>query len=397
LTVLTFGPGDETFSKFGHDALWVHDPRQPAKHRDLVFNYGTFRFDSPWLILDFLKGNLSYWLSVTTLERTVASYRATNRSVDAQELDLSGEQARALTDFLFENVKPENAHYRYDYYRDNCATRIRDALDRHLGGELRAASGAPAHLTYREHTRRLTVGSPLLFFALDLALGPLIDRPVSEWDEMFLPARVAAKLDQVESSRGRPLVRRRFSLFDADRPPPLADPPGFRWGWLFAGIGIGAALCALGLPPARWSRVSAAVGLGGIGALGGLLGLLLFVLWLLTDHEVTYWNANVLTCPVWGLGILALARDYARAAPRHLGLMMRLVAAAAASSLLALLLRVLLPHSQDNDPSLAFFLPQWVGATVAVWIRTGRPLPRWLGKNRSPRGHQSDAAEAGAP
>jgi uncharacterized protein DUF4105 len=376
--VLTFGPGDQVFSKFGHDALWVHDPRQPARHRDLVFNYGTFRFDSPWLILDFLKGRLNYWLSVTTLERTVASYRAQNRSVSAQELDLSDAQARSITDYLFENVKPENAYYRYDYYRDNCATRIRDVLDRHLDGALSAASRGAAPLTYRDHTRRLTVGSPLLFFALDLALGPLIDRPLSEWGEMFLPARVAAKLEQLDSPRGGPLVRRRFSLFDAERPPPLDGAPGFRWGWLGAGVAIGATLWASGRARARWARVSSAVGLGAVGFLGGFLGASLLVLWLLTDHEVTYWNANVLTCPVWALGIVALARDYARATPRHLSLMMRLVAAGAVSSCIALLLRAVLPYAQQNGPALAFFLPQWVGATMAVWMRTGRPLPRWL-------------------
>jgi uncharacterized protein DUF4105 len=382
LTVLTFGPGDETFSKFGHDALWVHDPRQPESRRDLVFNYGTFRFDSPWLILDFLQGRLSYWLSVTTLERTVASYRAANRSVSAQELDLSDAQARSITAFLFENVKPENSHYRYDYYRDNCATRIRDVLDRHLDGALSAASRGPAPLTYRDHTRRLTVGSPLLFFALDLALGPLIDRPVSEWGEMFLPSRVAAKLDQLESPRGGPLVRRRFSLFEAGRPPPLEGPPGFRWGWLGAGLAIGGALCVSGRARAGWARVSSAVGLGAVGLLGGFLGVLLLVLWLLTDHEATYWNANVLTCPVWGLGIVALARDYARTTPRRLSLMMRLVAAAALSSCVALLLRVALPYAQHDGPALAFFLPQWVGATVGVWMRAGWPLPRWLGARK---------------
>jgi uncharacterized protein DUF4105 len=379
LTVLTFGPGDETFSKFGHDALWIHDPRQPARRRDLVFNYGTFRFNSPWLILDFLEGRLSYWLSATTLERTVASYRSANRSVNAQELDLSDAQARSITDFLFENVKEENAHYRYDYYRDNCATRIRDVLDRHLDGALSAASRGPAAQTYRDHTRRLTVGSPLLFFALDLALGPLIDRPVSEWGEMFLPARLAAKLDQLDSPSGKPLVRRRFSLFEAERPPPLEAPPGFRWGWLLAGIAIGAALFASGRARARWARLSSAAGLGAVGLLGGFLGVLLLVLWLLTDHEVTYWNANVLTCPVWALGIVALARDYARARPRYLSLMMRLVAAAAVSSCVALLLRAALPYAQQDGPALAFFLPQWLGATLAVWVRAGRPLPRWLG------------------
>ncbi len=378
ISVLTFGPGDETFSKFGHDAIWVRDPRQPSQLRDLVFNYGTFRFDSPWLLLDFLKGKLRYWLSVSSLERTVAAYRAANRSVSAQELELSPEQARALAAFLHENVKPENAHYRYDYYRDNCATRIRDALDRQLGGQLRAESSGQAPLTYRDHTRRLTVGSPLLFFALDLALGPLIDRPITQWEEMFLPSRVEAKLDELEDPQGRPLVRQRRSLFEARRAPAPELPPGFGWGWLVLGTSLGASFYVLSRLRRRWSEASLAVSLGGLGLVTGILGALLLVLWLLTDHDVTYWNQNVLLCPLWALAMPLCARDFSRPSPRRASLMMRVIGACVVSATFALFLRILLPASQHTGPALAFFLPLWLGAGLAVWERVGRPAPRWL-------------------
>ncbi|HTV24497.1 MAG TPA: DUF4105 domain-containing protein [Polyangiaceae bacterium] len=383
ISVLTFGPGDQTFSKFGHDALWVHDPSRPPKQRDLVYNYGTFRFDSPWLILDFLKGRLQYWLSVSTLDRTLASYRAANRSVSAQELALSGAQFAAITAFLAENAKPENASYRYDYYRDNCATRIRDVIDQHLGGALKAASGSPAPLTYRDHTRRLTIGSPPLFFALDLALGPLIDRPISEWDEMFLPARVEAKLAQLKTEQGQPLVKRRITLFEAKRDPPLEEAPTFRWGWLIIGVAVGAALYVASRFEQRWARASLGLALGVSSFFVGLLGWLLLVLWLLTDHEVTYWNLNVLLCPFWAVAIPFLAPGFSRATPRHAGLMMRLVGAAAATSLLALVLRGVLPASQQMGPSLSLFVPLWLGACAAVWTRVGRPWPRWLPAARS--------------
>ncbi len=382
VSVLTFGPGDETFSKFGHDAIWIRDPREPPGRRDLVFNYGTFRFDSPWLILDFLKGRLSYWLSASSLERTLAAYRAANRSVSAQELAVDPETARAITAFLHENVKPDNAYYRYDYYRDNCATRIRDVLDRHLGSKLALISRGPAALTYREHTRRLTVEAPLLFFGLDLAMGPLIDQPVTEWEEMFLPARVEAKLAELSDEQGVPLVRRRTLLFQADRPPVLERAPGYRWGWLTLGVALGAALYGLSRPRRRWSDVALALGLGTVGTLVGILGLLLLVLWLLTDHDVAYWNQNVLLCPVWALAIPVLAVDFGRRAPRSAGLMMRLVAAAVISAMLALLLRILPPAGQETGPALSVFLPLWLGAGLAVWERCGRPLPRFFAAGR---------------
>jgi hypothetical protein len=392
ISVLTFGPGDETFSKFGHDAIWVRDPRQPPGKRDLVFNYGTFRFDSPWLIMDFLKGKLSYWLSVGSLERTLAAYRAANRSVSVQELALSPEQALAMTAFLHKNARPEEAYYRYDYYRDNCATRIRDVLDRHLDGKLAAASRGPANFTYREHTRRLTVDSPFLFFGLDLAMGPLIDRPITEWEQMFLPAHVAAKLANVTDAQGVPVVRESRTLFQAQREPIPDQALGFRWGWLAIGAALGTVLYALSRGRRRWCEVTLAALLGGLGGLVGVLGAMLLTLWLLTDHDVTYWNQNVLLCPIWALALPVLAIDFARATPRRSGLMMRLVGAAGLAAIVALLLRLLVPGNQSTDPALSVFFPLWLGAAAGVWERCGRPLPPFLALRTKARASGSAAS-----
>jgi hypothetical protein len=379
ISVITFGPGDETFSKFGHDALLVVDPRQPPERRELVFNYGTFRFDSPWLILDFLKGKLSYWLSAGTLSQTLAVYRRANRSVSVQELALPPEAARALTAFLYENVRPENAYYRYDYYRDNCATRIRDVLDRFLGGRLSAASHGPAHLTYREHTRRLTVAAPFLYLGLDLAMGPLIDQPVTEWDEMFLPARVAMKLDQLSDASGAPVVRRRYSLFEAQRPPEAQEAPGFRWGWLALGACLGVALYLLGRARGTAVRVAQALGLAVVGLLAGLLGSALLVLWFLTDHDVTYWNQNVLLVPMWALALPVLAFDLGRSRPRWPRLMMASMGLSLGTALLAFLL-LLSPLRQSTGPAVSLFLPIWLGAALGVWERLGRPAWSFLAR-----------------
>jgi hypothetical protein len=373
ISVITFGPGTETFAKFGHDAILVSDPRQPPSRREIVFNYGTFSFHSPWLILDFLKGRLSYWLSASSLEQTVAVYRRANRTVSVQELSLAPDRARALTAFLWENLKDANKYYRYDYYRDNCATRIRDALDRHLDGRLAAVSRSPAPLTYRDHTRRLTVGAPFLFFGLDLAMGPVIDQPLTDWEEMFLPSRVAAKLAEAKDDEGRPLVRRQYVLFEAKRPPEATGAPGYGWGWLVMGSCWGAALYVLGRLRGRAAGVAHSVALAGTGLFTGLLGAALLVLWLLTDHDVTYWNQNVLSCPAWALALTVLAFDLLRREPRHARLLMRLMAFIVGGALLALLLQVL-PLRQAAGPAVSLFLPLWLGAGLGVWERLGRPV-----------------------
>src|SRR5262249_32806873 len=153
-----------------------------------------------------------------------------------------------------------------------------------------------------------------------------------------LPSRVEAKLEQTTNADGSPLVRQRYVLFEATRPAEATVAPGFRWGWLALGVGLGAALYLAGKLRGLSGRVIPALGISAISLLAGLLGAALLVLWLLTDHDVTYWNQNVLLCPIWALALPVLAFDLARQRPRHSRLMMNLVSACVASAVLALLL-----------------------------------------------------------
>jgi len=104
VAVLTFGPGDHPFFKFGHNAILV----QTSEESGLVYNFGTFAFDSPALIPNFLRGRFKYWLSVSRMEDTFASYVSDNRTIEAQELDLTPVQKWALWQSLRENARPEN-------------------------------------------------------------------------------------------------------------------------------------------------------------------------------------------------------------------------------------------------------------------------------------------------
>jgi hypothetical protein len=108
ISVLTMGPGDHPFFKFGHNAILVHDA---ALQRDEVYNFGTFQFQSATLISDFMKGRLRYWLSVQSFGSTVAHYRSENRSLEAQELALSAAQKRLLVDRLRRNAEPDQRYY----------------------------------------------------------------------------------------------------------------------------------------------------------------------------------------------------------------------------------------------------------------------------------------------
>src|SRR5262249_20746978 len=161
---LTFGPGDHPSFKFGHNAILVRDA---AAGTERVYNSGTFKFDSPWLIPEFLRGRLTYWLSVSSLETTMAAYQRENRSIFAQELALPPDAKLTLKARLEENARPENRAYRYDYFLDNCSTRVRDALDRTTLGLVHASARGPGRLTLREQALRLTADYLPLYVALD--------------------------------------------------------------------------------------------------------------------------------------------------------------------------------------------------------------------------------------
>ena len=173
--ILTFGPGQHPFTRFGHNAIRIID-RSPGVGTDVVYNFGTFTFDSPRLIVDFLQGRLRYWLSRSSMAGTQALYRRENRDIEAQELDLSAAQKRALQSRLEVNARPENRDYRYDYFADNCSTRVRDALDAVLDGRLRAGAVGPGTMTLRAHALRMAADDLPLYTALLIVLGPRLAR-----------------------------------------------------------------------------------------------------------------------------------------------------------------------------------------------------------------------------
>lgn len=371
ISLLTMGPGDHPFTKFGHDALLVHDSQNG---RSSVYNYGTFAFDSPWLIVDFLQGRFAYWLSVSPLDRVLAQYAAVGRSVVAQELRLTPAERVRVAAFLAWNSRDANKYYKYDYYRDNCATRVRDVIDRATGGKLREAARAPARFTFRQHTLRLTADAPLLYLGLDLAMGDLIDQPITVWEEMFLPDRVEEAVRGVTvldagGTNEMPLVVSEVTLLADHRAPPRTAPPS--WTALLFGVGvaIGSVFLGLGALAARGgraARIALGASLGVLGLLAGTLGCLVGGLWAFTDHQVTYRNENVLQFAPWALVLVGLGVGVALGRPRFTALAGKLVTSAAAASALGLLMKALPTFDQRNGEIIALVLPIWVGAALAL-------------------------------
>jgi hypothetical protein len=297
--LLTFGWGDVSWERFGHNAIWIKDR---TRGTDMTYNWGMFDFNQPRFVWRFVTGDTRYWTEAFDLNTMLEAYKRENRSVLAQELNLTPAQRLSLQQFVQWNALPENKFYRYDYYRDNCSTRVRDAIDHALGGQLQTATTTRmTSTTYRWHTQRLMSGDLPLYTGITIALGHPTDKPISIWQEMFLPVRMANDLRSVKiaDSLGTqiPLVRSEMALFTAGRPPEPADAPFYFPLFIGVGIVVAAALIVLVRSAESGSSVAMfiATALATLWSLiAGVAGLALVFAWLFTKHYFMSRNTNLL-------------------------------------------------------------------------------------------------------
>ena len=364
--LLTFGMGDVVWERFGHNAIWIKDA---ARGTDLTYNWGMFDFNQPRFIQRFLTGDTRYWMEAIDFAPMVRYYKERNRSILAQELNLTPAQRLKLQQFVERNALPENKFYRYDYYRDNCSTRLRDALDHAVSGQLQLATVSRATSgTYRWHTQRLMTGDIPLYTGVTLALGHPADKPLSVWEEMFLPVRMANDLRSVsipDSTGARiPFVRSEMALFTSGRSPEPAAPPNyFPWfvavGILLAGIVVALVRSAEGGSRVAFFGATAITTLWSlIAGLGGLA--LVFVYF--TKHYFMTRNENLMHFDPLSLALAVLVplsvyglRGTSRA--------IKVSGFVAALSLFGFVLQGIPFFFQDNGEIIALALP----LNLAVW------------------------------
>ena len=355
--LVTYGPGDIYWQRFGHNAIWVRDAELGLDH---VFNFGFFDFDQESFFLRFLQGRLLYFSAALPAQREFSSYINQNRSIRAQRLSLSPDQSLRLLEYLVEEVQPENRDYLYDYYTNNCSTRIRDALDLALDGGL--ASGfmsVEGGQNWRDQTRRLTIGDFWLYLGLEMVLGAPIDQPISRWDEFFIPAEIAEAVTTMEhpATDGlQPLVLEDVMLYESTLEPPPLEPGSWWPRYLLLGLGV---LAAAWLACRLFGGLQAILLVRSWLLLAGLAGAAMVFFWFFTDHAAARINLNLLVFnPLWWL---VLPWKQQRAAGIFL----------LSASILALIMTLLPPYQYTLDV-LAAFLPLNIASGLVLFRRQSR-------------------------
>lgn len=358
--VLTMQPGEIFFERFGHNAVVVDDPE--AGRGPISYNFGFFDLDEPGFLRRFIQGDMQYMLVALPVDEDLAYYRNVGRGVSIQWLDLEPAQARDIADALAHNALPENARYRYDYFTDNCSTRVRDAIDRATNGALRRQLEVrSAGDTYRSEAVRLASPALWMWLGFDIGLGPFADRPLSRWEDAFVPMRLTASLREAKNSEGRPLVAEEHEVLPHRIAPEPPDAPRRVWAWLLAGV-----LLAIGV---RWLAAHRPRILGGLAlpfwTLCGALGLLMAFIWCCTAHRAGWTNHNLLLfsplCLLLVPGAIAMLRGRA---PSRFHMAIRI--AVVLGGVLALFLQ-LPAGAQFQAPWLALLLP--LHAALAFPVR----------------------------
>jgi len=288
--LITCGPGIDTYSNYGHSALRI---AIPGKHTDIIYNWGVFEYNTKNFAWKFAKGRLDYMLDTEITKGFLQSYFFEQRYVYSQRLNIDSKEVRKLTELINENLRPENIKYRYDFFYDDCSTRIRDLLEKSIGDKLKYPPVEIGKVeTFREMVARYQNPFPWLKFGVDLIMGSTSDKQAHFRDQMFLPIDMRNGLSKTlvrRSDKMIPLLQNPEILIDFKNPQIKQNiflSPPFVFTVLIIVI-----LILAGLTKNRKIiRIMDII----IYAVFSILSILMIFFNFFTDHQQMKWNLNII-------------------------------------------------------------------------------------------------------
>jgi hypothetical protein len=288
ISVLTCDPGNEIYSLFGHSALRI---KNPINGQDLVVNWGLFEFSESQFQFgyDFAKGRLKYYMGIQLMSNFITEYRRSKRGIREQVLNLSNQEKYQIIQLLEENYKPENRKYKYEFFYDNCSSRLRDVIKKVFGENINFYQSPKSNkFTFRETIHLYLESFPWLKLGIDLVLGKKIDKLVSNENLMFLPLNVEEIFDKslVENNGSiKNLVKSKNTLIESFENKNKLNNIGF-YSWILLAITLSLIVFKLDKALRVWSSLNLFI--------IGLLGIVLVFMWIGTDHNATKMNFNLL-------------------------------------------------------------------------------------------------------
>jgi len=288
--LITCGPGTETYSNYGHSALRIIISSQNS---DVVYNWGVFEFDVPNFAWKFAKGRLAYMIDSEKVNSFMQTYVYEHRYVISQKINIDSRETRKLVELINDNMKPENRKYRYDFFYDDCSTRIRDLLEKSIGDNLRYPPPEPKDIpTFRNMVGKYQAPYPWLKFGVDLIMGSTADKKANFRDRMFLPIDMQEGLSKAvvhRSGKMIPLLQNPVTLIDF--PAPTGKPNFFMAPPFIFTLAIVLVMILGGLIKNRKTLRFLDIF---IFSIFSVLSILMIFFNFFTDHAQMKWNLNIL-------------------------------------------------------------------------------------------------------
>ncbi len=289
ISLLTCTPGEELYSTFGHSAYRVIDSSRAFNDwPDVVYNYGTFNFDDEGFYVKFVQGKLLYYVSAVSFEDFKFDYQSTNRGITEQVLNLSAAEKISMQRFLNENIKEENKYYKYDFFFDNCTTRLRDILKKQHDSAFTKKPVMPRGSTFRNAIHEYLDKNNKYWskLGIDILMGQPTDGVMSAADMQFLPDNLMKSLDSSSS----PVVLSSKNLY------PITDENSKRS--FFTPFVVFLLLLIIIVLSDFMKNRSVQAFLQGFDGFfffcTGVLGIIIMLMWFGTEHSMTKNNFNLL-------------------------------------------------------------------------------------------------------
>lgn len=201
VSFVNFYPGSEIWALEGHSALRLQYPGDSLVQKfDLAVNYGIFDFNQSDFVYRFVKGETDYSVEAYDWVWCEDEYVREGRRIVEHPLQMDSLQKARLFDLFWINIQPENKTYRYNYVKDNCATRPLRLVELALGDSIMLnvpvcdAIDANAETSYRDVMRYYHRNYPWYQLGIDLALGSGIDYPIDSREMSFAPVLLDSQL-----------------------------------------------------------------------------------------------------------------------------------------------------------------------------------------------------------
>ena len=286
ISLLTCTPGEELYSIFGHSAIRIIDSNSVTDH---VFNYGTFNFNDEGFYLKFIRGKLLYYISLEEFSDFKFIYQAEGRGMTEQLLNFTPEEKKAIHRALIENLREENKYYKYDFFLDNCTTRLRDIILQYKNPHPVLPAVMPSNTRFRQAIHEyLDKGKQYWSkLGIDILLGAPTDQVMTASQQQFLPDNLMRALD---GSSNVQVVSSSNNLYEL---PVKDEQDNWFTPMFFFSFFLGTAVL---MSLSKNSNIQFILnGFDGfIFFMTGLLGVILVLMWTSTDHSMTKNNYNLL-------------------------------------------------------------------------------------------------------